>query len=240
MNKNRNRKAISYTILIFLVILMVGLAFLIPSMAKSYKAKQDEKIIKNLESIYTSAVVVDGIGGGLHNDSDNAGTYKELSSRTGFQIYNSPQDKGYYLLKDYKTGKIVVWYGKKLRYPSETAKEKIANNNLENLKTEDLFTYNESEGVVQITGFSQQASSALNAGSVIQLPDSYKGRTVSAVADKAFSGKNIMGTVVIPSTIKDMGENSFSNNGEKRNSNSIPKPYTGSWKVVNGKWEKLN
>lgn len=240
MNKNKQNKAIGFAILFFIVVLMVGFAFLIPKMAEKYKANQEEKIINNLKSIYTTAVAVDNLDGGLHNDSDNAGTYKILSEKTGFQVYNARQKKKYSLLKDYKTGKIVVWYGEKLRYPRESPSEKISKNDIESLKTEDLFNYDESEGEIVITGFSQAGTKALNAGSVIQIPSSYKGRSVSSIADKAFYGKNIMGVVIIPESVSKVGRDSFSANGETGDSDSIPKPYTGSWKVENGKWIKMN
>lgn len=240
MKPKKTNKTISYAILVFITILMVGVALLIPNLSEKYKAREEGKIINNLSSIYTSAIVVDSLDGGLHNDSDNAGTYKNLSERTGFQVYNSPKEKGYYLLKDYKTGKIVVWYGKNLRYPEETSKEKIQKNDSASLKTEDLFTYDESNGVVTITGFSESGTSSLSSGSVVQIPSTYKGRSVTAIADKAFYGKNIMGTVIIPNTVEQVGRDSFSNNGKTGDSDSISRPYSGSWKIEKSRWEKIN
>lgn len=236
---NRNNKTASYTLLAFLSVFIMGLFFLIPGISDKMKTEKENKIMKDLEEIYTSAIIVDTIEGGLHNDSDNGGKYKRLSKLSGFQVYNSKKNKRYSLLKNYKDGKIVVWYGEKLRYPQKTTKENLSENDSKSLKTEDLFTYDESQGVV-ITGFSEDGTSSLSSGSVIQIPSSYKGREVTGIADKAFYGKNIMGVVIIPESLSQIGHSAFSNNGEKGNSDNISSPYEGSWQVHKGKWEKIS
>lgn len=235
--KNKNRKLIGMTIIALMLVLSVGVAILIPFVAKEIKENQEAKIVKNLENIYTSAVIVDEIEGGLHNDSDNAGKYERLSELSGFRVYNAPEKRKYSLTKDYRTGEIIVRYGEDIQYPKKEESEDLLNVDVSNVETEDLFNYDESNGKVVITGFSQAGVNLLDSGSVIQIPTKYKGRDVVEIADKAFYNRNIMGTVIIPENIKRIGDNAFSNNGVKGLSNNISGP--GTWKVDDKKWIKV-
>lgn len=236
----RSRKLTGITVVVLIVIFAIGIMIVAPFVAKTVKERQDASIMSNLENIYTSAVIVDKIEGGLHNDSDNAGKYERLSELSGFRVYNAPEKKKYSLLKDYKTGEITVKYGLDIQYPKKADKENLANSSESGkVQAEDLFNYDESEGRVVITGFSQAAVSLLDSGSVIQIPSTYKGRDVVEIADKAFYNRNIMGTVTIPESIKRIGDNAFSNNGVKGISGNISKPYAGSWKVEEKQWVRV-
>lgn len=223
---------------LFITILMVLLAFLVPIFFEELKEKKIAKLNKDLQEIYTSAIVVDDLEGGLHNDSDNNGKYELLSEKSGFQVYNAPKKNKYSLQKDYKTGKITVYFGEKeIQYPSKVKPENIVG---QEIKNEDLFSYDESTGKVIVTGFSSTGIEVLEAQSAIQIPETYKGRQVVEIADNAFYGKGLRGTVVIPESIEKIGRYSFANNGEKGNSESIKKPYAGTWKIEKDKWIKIN
>lgn len=237
--KSKGRKTIGIAITALIFVFALGIAFTIPIIVKEIQENKEKEIMANLENIYTSAIIVDKIEGGLHNDSDNTGKYERLSELSGFSVHNVAEKGKYSLTKDYKTGEIVVRYGEDLEYPQK-AEDEFEEVDLENIQAEDLFTYDESEGKVVITGFSQAAVSLLNSESVIQIPSTYKGRDVVEIADKAFYNKNIMGTVIIPESIEKIGDNAFSNNGVKGMSDNIDeKPYAGSWKVDDKRWVKL-
>lgn len=234
----KNRRLTGITIATLTLIFAVGVIILTPFIAESISDRHKASIMNDLENIYTSAVIVDEIEGGLHNDSDNTGKYERLSEISGFRVYNAPAKNKYSLTKDYKSGKIIVRYGNNIQYPEEK-ESNIDNVNSDNLQTQDLFKYDESEGKIVITGFSEAAVSLLNSESVIQIPSTYNGRDVVEIADKAFYNRNIMGTVIIPESIKRVGDNAFSNNGVKGISGNIGKPYAGSWKVDEKKWVRI-
>lgn len=222
----------------FIATLMISLAFLTPIFVDELKEKKVAKLNKDLQEIYTSAIVVDDLEGGLHNDSDNNGKYELLSEKSGFQVYNAPKKNKYSLQKDYRTGKITVYFGEKeIQYPSKIQPETIVGKEITN---EDLFSYDESTGKVIVTGFSSLGVETLEVQSAIQIPETYKGRQVVEIADNAFYGKNLRGTVVIPESIETIGRYSFANNGEKGNSENIKKPYAGTWKIEKDKWIKIN
>lgn len=238
MKEKKTRKTTSYLILGFLTILMTCFAFLTPSLIEDMKEEYREKIMANLVKIYTQAETVDKLEGGLHNDSDNAGRYKILSQKAGIEVFNSPTKRKYSLIKDYQTGKITVYYGEKqLQYP-EFKEEQIPT--VGDIKNEDLFLFSESTGKVVLLGFSSLASRNLNSNSTIEIPSHYNGKPVVEIADKAFYGQNLGGSVVIPETVKAVGRYSFANNGPKSDSGNIGKPYAGTWKLEKDKWVKVN
>lgn len=231
-------KRTGIAIVFLMIVLALGMMFLIPIAVDGYKENKKAKIMKDLENIYMSAIIVDKIDGGLHNDSDNAGKYEILSKDSGFDVYNVPKKGKYSLMKDYKTEKITVYYGTDIQYPAKIEKEEgpIKDGDV---SIEDLFMYDESNGNVVITGFSGTAINLLKSDSVIEIPSSYNGREVKEIADKAFYNKNIMGTVIIPESIKKVGSHAFSNNGEKGISGNITKPYAGTWKVDGKNWVRI-
>lgn len=243
MEEKKNKGLIGYVIIAILLIFVAGAVFLIPSIADTLKSKKEAELMSNLENIYTSAIIVDEIEGGLHEDSGDAGKYDKLSELSGFRVYNAAEKKKYSVMKDYNSGEIIVRHGKDLQYPklAEDEDDFADNGDLESTKDEDLFNYDESEGKVVITGFSETGVGLLESDSVIQIPSSYKGRDVVEIDEKAFYNRNIMGTVVIPENIQQIGNNAFSNNGVKGISNNIDKkPYAGSWKVDEKSWVKSN
>lgn len=239
-------KGKSNTKIIVLFFLIIAITILIiaasPNMANKIKSVHEKDIVKNLEKIHMSAIIVDEIEGGLHNDSDENGKYIELSEMSGHNVY-AKQEKGKYSVsKDYNSGYILVKYGEEMQYPPKA--EKVDSDNpvdSSELAAEDLFSYDESRGKVVVTGFNENGLSSLESGSVIQIPETYKGRDVVEIAEGAFYGKNIMGTVIIPESVRKVGSNAFSNNGTKGVSGNINgKPYAGSWIVENDKWIKVS
>lgn len=241
MSKQRspkNRKVVGFTILAILITLAVGTVIMLPSIVDRIEERANDEILENMEKIYTSAIIVDEIDVGLHEDSGNDGKYEKLSEMSGFRVYNAPEKKKYSVMKDYKSGKIKVYYGEeKLIYPEEKDDEIDVEVDPVDLKNEDLFNYDESTGNVIITGFSEAGVSLLETDSAIQIPETYKGRDVVEIAEKAFYNKGIEGVVVIGENIEKIGENAFTNNGVKGVSDSIEKP--GKWVVEDKKWVKV-
>ena len=213
---------------------------MLPGIIQTIKDNKEKEVMVNMESIYTSAIIVDEIDVGLHEDSDGAGKYEKLSELSGFQVYNVPKKGKYSVVKDYRTGEVIVRYGEELQYPKIYERENFEEIANDNISTQDLFIYDESEGKVVITGFSESAVSLLNSNSVIQIPIVYNGRDVVEIADQAFYNRNIMGTVIIPESIKKIGDGAFANNGVKGVSGNITKPYAGSWRVEGRNWVKMN
>lgn len=235
----KGRRTVGIVIVSILVIFAIGLLFTLPGIITKFEENKENEIRSNMESIYTSAIIVDEIDVGLHEDSDGAGKYEKLSEMSGFRVYNSPQKDRYSVVKDYRTGKITVRYGEKLQYPEVHEQKEVEIDNVDDVATQDLFNYDESGGRVVIIGFSEVGVSLLTSESVIQIPTTYNGRDVVEIADRAFYNRSIMGTVIIPENIKKIGDGAFSNNGVKGVSDNIPKPYVGSWKVDDKTWVKV-
>lgn len=234
----KGRKIVGFTILAIIFTLAIGAVIMLPSVVDKIEEKANNEILENMEKIYTSAIIVDEIDVGLEEDVDSEGKYEKLSEMSGFRVYNAPERKKYSAMKDFKTGKIKIYYGKdKLMYPEEVEDEIEVEVDPENMKNEDLFNYDESTGDIVITGFSEAGVSLLGADNAIQIPETYKGREVVEIAEKAFYNKGIEGVVVIGENIKKIGDNAFTNNGLKGVSDSINKP--GRWVVEDKEWVEV-
>lgn len=234
----KGRKIVGFTILAIIFTLAIGAVIMLPSVVDKIEEKANNEILENMEKIYTSAIIVDEIDVGLEEDVDSEGKYEKLSEMSGFRVYNAPERKKYSAMKDFKTGKIKIYYGKdKLMYPEEVEDEIEVEVDPENMKNEDLFNYDESTGDIVITGFSEAGVSLLGTDNAIQIPETYKGREVVEIAEKAFYNKGIEGVVVIGENIKKIGDNAFTNNGLKGVSDSINKP--GRWVVEDKEWVEV-
>lgn len=236
----RGRRIVGFTILAIIFTLAIGTVIMLPSIVNKMEERANNEILENMEKIYTSAIIVDEIDIGLEEDVDEEGKYEKLSEMSGFRVYNAPEKKKYSAMKDFKTGKIKIYYGKdKLVYPEEIEIEDEVEIEIdpENMKNEDLFNYDESTGDIVITGFSEEGVSLLGTDNAIQIPETYKGRQVVEIAEKAFYNKGIEGVVVIGDNIEKIGDNAFTNNGLKGVSDSIEKP--GRWVVEDKEWVEV-
>lgn len=239
-NSPKSRKVVGFTILAIVFTLAIGAVIMIPSIVDKLEERANDEILENMENIYTSAIIIEEIDVGLHEDSDNDGKYEKLSEMSGFRVYNVPEKNKYSVMKDYRSGKIKVYYGEeKLVYPEEKEDEIEVESEIDptNIQNEDLFNYDESTGDIIVTGFSEDGVSLLGTDNAIQIPETYKGREVVEIAEKAFYNKGIEGVVVIGDNIKKIGDNAFTNNGLKGASDSIDKP--GRWIVEDKEWIKV-
>lgn len=234
--KGDSGKLIGLTSLSIILIFFIGGLFTLPSIIQKSKENARNEVLDNMKKIHTAAVIVDEIDVGIEEDVDNKGKYLKLSETAGFRVYNQIQDKKYSVYKDPKTKEITVNYGKDIQYPDKKFEKDFQVEGKDSVSIEDLFTFDESNGKVILTGFSSVGLSLLESNSVIQIPSSYKGRDVVEIADNAFYNKKITGTVIIPESIEKIGNNAFSNNGPKGVSENISKPHAGSWKVKEKKW----
>lgn len=239
--KSKTSVKIIVAVILTIVVITLFIAAA-PNIASKIKSQHEEDLVRSLERIHMSAIIVDEIEGGLHNDSDENGRYIELSEMSGHNVYVKEEEGKYSATKDYTSGKILVKYGENLQHPAKVEKDDSDSlANLSELSPEDLFSYDETRGKVVVTGFNENGVNFLESTSVIQIPETYNGRDVVEIADNAFNGRNLMGTVIIPESVRKIGSNSFSNNGAKGASGNINgKPYAGSWIIENDKWIKVS
>lgn len=204
----------------------------------SFKENKIQKIEEKMAFIYTNADRVSKMEGGLKQPGNDGSVNKIVSELTGETVYNMDKEKSYSVHEE--KGKVYVHYGigeKKRIYPIEKKQSNVAMNK-EDIKNEDLYTYNIQNGKAIVTGFSENGYKFITTDTVVKIPSSYRGNTVVEIADSAFYQKNIMSKVIIPDTVRKIGPNSFSMNGAKGNSFSINKPYTGTWTLNGREWVK--
>lgn len=226
MKKYRNNIYIS-------LFLLTGLAAIFLS-AIQYEKFEDKKISANLERIYNAAITLERTNVNLHEDSDGFGKYKILSDSVGVNVYNKRKKNSYSLIKDYHNLEdIKVYYGLDgYSFPNKELKVESEDYG------DELFSYVEIEPFVIITGFSNKGREQFSSESKIEIPSEINGYSVSEIADGAFKNMNITGEVFVPETVKKIGVDAFSGNGEKRLTDNIKGP--GLWIPKERKWIKLS
>ena len=231
----KNGREVNFTVFSILIIFLVGVLVTGYFVFKGYEEKVSQKIDSNLILIYDNAQAVVRVEGKLANEADGEGVNESLSKLVKFDVYNTKKLNEYSVVR--KNGKIKVYYslGENERvYPPDVHKKKAINK--EDVENQDLFTYEVSTGKAIVTGFSEDGYKFISSSGLIKIPEEYNGVKVVEIADSAFYNKKFTGQVIIPSTVVKVGRNSFSMNGVKQNSLSIPRPYTGIWKLDGKEW----
>ena len=164
----------------------------------------------------------------------------KIKRNLGFEVYNQNITNKYSAL--IQNGTLIVYFGAEenlVQYPTQ---EMIASSNKpankEDYENYQFYTYTLSSNKAIVTGFSEEGLRFLQGNEALVIPSEIQGKPVKEISDMAFYNKNISGKVVIPSSIQKLGRDSFSMNGERGKSNSIGKPYEGTWIVKKDKWIK--
>ena len=235
-----NNKILSLSFVIF-VLFAVGLASLFYFNAKSSVEKKREEINVNLETIYNYSLnMKKSIG--ENQRKENIIYHDKIKRNLDFEVYNQNIINKYSAL--IQDGNLIVYFGageNLVQYPTE---EMIASSkkpaNKEDYENYEFYTYTISSNKVIVTGFSEEGLRFLQGNEALVIPSEVQGKPVREISDMAFYNKNIFGKVVIPSSIQKIGRDSFSMNGERGESNSIGRPYEGTWIVKKDKWVKAD
>lgn len=233
-----NNKILSLSFVIF-ALFAIGLASLLYFNTKMSVEKKKEEINMNLEMIYNYSLdLKKSIG---ENQRKEEVIYHDKIKRNlDFEVFNQNIINKYSALM--RDGNLIVYYGageNLIQYPTEemlASSEKPANK--EDFENYQFYTYTISSNEAIVTGFSEEGLKFLQGNEAIVIPSEFQGKSVREIADMAFYNKRISGKVVIPSSVEKIGRDSFSMNGERGKSNSIGKPYEGTWIIKRDKWIK--
>lgn len=241
MKKNStksNNKILRLSFVIF-ALFAIGLASLLYFNTKISVEKKKEEINMNLEMIYNYSLdLKKSIG---ENQRKEELIYHDKIKRNlDFEVYNQNIINKYSALM--QDGKLIVYYGageNLIQYPTEemfASSEKPANK--EDYENYQFYTYLVSSNKVTVTGFSEAGLKFIQGNETLVIPSEFQGKPVKEISDMAFYNKKISGNIVIPESIEKVGRDSFSMNGERGKSNSIGKPYEGTWIIERDKWVK--
>lgn len=210
----------------FLAVIFVTLILSIVIIEK-FISKDENEIKENLIKItYEAEFLEEFEDDGVKNDLKN-GYYKKLSEASKVKVYSEPKKHKYSLRM--KGKKAYAIYGvEEIIYP---ASKESSDNNIDNISK---FNYIEVKDGYSVVSFSSSGAEDFLSGDRVEIPSEYNGEPIVAIEKNAFKGNKITGEVFIPSSIKKIGNDAFSENGNKgvsRNIISISGNYGGVWVI---------
>lgn len=241
MNKDgiKSNKKIATFSFILIIILSIGMALTLYVNTQFALDKKKEKIFADLENIYNYSLDFKKSIGENQRKEDII-YHDKIKRNLDLEVYNQNIINKYSALM--QDGNLIVYYGageNLIQYPTEemfASSEKPANK--EDYENYQFYTYLVSSNKVIVTGFSEAGLKFIQGNETLVIPSEFQGKPVKEISDMAFYNKKISGNIVIPESIEKVGRDSFSMNGKRGKSNSIGKPYEGTWVIERDKWVK--
>lgn len=235
INNNKRRERTNNAIKLFVIFAVImASVVLIPILVKQGFEIKNEAIKENMKEIYKNAETIEDIGLGLGEDVDRDGLYIQLSKDSGVNVYNKTTNNEYSLIYNSTNKDYVVKYSDKFEYP-ESTKDDLES---EALDANNLFAYSSSKSGSVVEGLSGEGLSELSSRGTLEVPKVLGGEPVVEIAPNSFSNMGLE-SVIIPSSVKKVGQGAFANNGANSDSDSnLSEPYGGRWIIEEGSWIK--